>query len=137
MACSGKAARVPVACYLAHSRFRVLSRHALMVPVLLDMCRFSDAGHDDANLAQGNAGEGNKAAAPLALPEPKPKPTFQPRVFSGYIIPERSDRGHSRRGRPIGTGETQTRRLAPLSAGALFIAPQTATRCSVPAGCVA
>src|ERR1700746_120581 len=35
--CSGKAARVPVACYLAHSRFRVLSRHALMVPVLLDM----------------------------------------------------------------------------------------------------
>src|SRR5690242_903762 len=35
--CSGKAARVPVACYLAHSRFRVLSRHALIVPVLLDM----------------------------------------------------------------------------------------------------
>src|SRR5689334_928961 len=34
---SGKAARVPVACYLAHSRFRILSRHALMVPVLLDM----------------------------------------------------------------------------------------------------
>ena len=53
-------------------------------------------------ITQGNAGKGKrKASAPLtaatpiptvpsqeelAAPEPKPKPTFQPRVFSGYIF---------------------------------------------------
>jgi drug/metabolite transporter (DMT)-like permease len=50
-------------------------------------------------ITQGNAGRGQKAPAPLpaailtvppreklAAPEPKPKPTFQPRVFSGYIF---------------------------------------------------
>jgi drug/metabolite transporter (DMT)-like permease len=39
--------------------------------------------------AQSNAGKGRKtASAPPRIPtvpEPKPKPTFQPRVFSGYI----------------------------------------------------
>jgi drug/metabolite transporter (DMT)-like permease len=52
-------------------------------------------------ITQGNAGKGTKASAPLsaatpiptvpsreelAAPEPKPKPTFQPRIFSGYLF---------------------------------------------------
>jgi drug/metabolite transporter (DMT)-like permease len=50
-------------------------------------------------IAQGNVGESKKALAPvptsittvtsqeqLAAPQAKPKPTFQPRVFSGYIF---------------------------------------------------
>jgi drug/metabolite transporter (DMT)-like permease len=52
-------------------------------------------------VTQGNAGKRRKASAPLppaipiptvhcqealAPPQPKPKPTFQPRVFSGYIF---------------------------------------------------
>jgi drug/metabolite transporter (DMT)-like permease len=52
-------------------------------------------------ITQGNAGKRKKASGPLAAPtpiptvpaqeelaapKPKPKPTFQPRVFSGYIF---------------------------------------------------
>jgi drug/metabolite transporter (DMT)-like permease len=34
-------------------------------------------------ITQGNAGRGTKKASP---PEPRPKPAFRPRVFSGYIF---------------------------------------------------
>jgi hypothetical protein len=44
-------------------------------------------------ITQGNAAKGKKASEPLPpptpsqeAPEPKPKATFQPRGFSGYIF---------------------------------------------------
>jgi drug/metabolite transporter (DMT)-like permease len=38
-------------------------------------------------ITQGSTGRGKNVSAPLlAVPETKPKPTFQPRVFSGYFF---------------------------------------------------
>jgi drug/metabolite transporter (DMT)-like permease len=81
--------RVPFAMMLAvvtlHEKFTVLQ--AVGSALMLAGCF----------ITQGNAGKGTKASAAmpiptvpsqeeLAAPEPKPKLTFQPRVFSGYIF---------------------------------------------------
>src|SRR5262249_38143653 len=82
-------------------------------------------------ITQGNAGKGEKKAstplpasapiptmasqAELAAPEPKPKPTFQPRVFSGYASASarRCAMAHGPPGLPAGARREHVGRRLP------------------------